>query len=321
MKTEIKTKFLPSRNVKLPPELQPVMKKAKRYEWITAIYLISVIVVMFLTLSSSQAMKAAWLEDVLSIVPSSAFLVASQFFNRPPTVKFPYGFHRTFSLGFIFGAFALFGMGVFVSVDSAITLLHQEHPTIGFRQILGQQIWFGWVMILALLYSFIPAVILGRRKKPLALKLHNKLLNVDADAQKADWMTAGAAILGILGIGLGFWWADAVAALFISFSILRDGIQRLRSAITDFLGHIPTKVGSKEPSPINKQLIIFFEKQDWVKDVRVRIREEGQVFLGEVFVIPKETGHLLENIEQSYREISQLDWKIHEITIQPVRGF
>src|SRR3712207_8877927 len=34
--------------------------------------------------------------------------------------------------------------------------------------------------------------------------------------------TAVGAIVGVLGIGLGFWWADAVAALLISGSILQD---------------------------------------------------------------------------------------------------
>ena len=33
-------------------------------------------------------------------------------------------------------------------------------------------------------------------------------------------MTGFAAMLGILGLGIGWWWADASAALFISFSVV-----------------------------------------------------------------------------------------------------
>jgi hypothetical protein len=76
MEKNINNKFLPTEGVELPEDLKPVMKKAKKYERITVVYLISVVIVIYLTLSSSQAMKAAWLEDMISIVPSIAFLIA-----------------------------------------------------------------------------------------------------------------------------------------------------------------------------------------------------------------------------------------------------
>ena len=56
---------------------------------------------------------------------------------------------------------------------------------------------------------------------------------------KADWMTGAAAIGGILGIGLGWWWADAVAAAFISLDILHDGYINLRQAVFDLMNQIP----------------------------------------------------------------------------------
>ncbi len=34
---------------------------------------------------------------------------------------------------------------------------------------------------------------------------------VPPEMNRADWLTAGAAILGVAGIGVGLWWADAVA--------------------------------------------------------------------------------------------------------------
>ena len=61
---------------------------------------------------------------------------------------------------------------------------------------------------------------LGRAKMKLAQKLHDKVLYADADMNKADWMTAVAAMVGVAGIGIGLWWADSVAALVISASIL-----------------------------------------------------------------------------------------------------
>lgn len=37
--------------------------------------------------------------------------------------------------------------------------------------------------------------------------MHDKVLHADAKMNKADWMTAAAALVGVLGIGLGWWWA------------------------------------------------------------------------------------------------------------------
>lgn len=321
MENRIKNRVFPSDGIELPPELEPVMKQAKKYEVITVVYLVTVVLVMFLALSSSQAMKVAWLEDLISMVPSIVFLIASKFYNKPPSYIYPYGFHRVFSIGFAFGSFALLAMGLFVSIDSITALIKQEHPTIPHKEIFGYHIWFGWIMILALLYSFIPALILGKKKKPLAEKLHNKLLNVDAQTQKADWMTAAAAIVGIIGIGCGLWWADAVTALFISISILKDGYERFSDAITDFLGQIPTTVESGKLHEINTQVADFLNDQHWIEDFRMRLREEGEVFLGEVYVQPKEMEGLIENIEKCALSLKDLDWKVHEITIQPVRGF
>lgn len=79
------------RDFELPPELRKTLKKAEKLEWITLIYLISVTVVMYLVLGSSQAMKTAWLEDVLSIIPSAGFLIASKINSKPANKKFPFG--------------------------------------------------------------------------------------------------------------------------------------------------------------------------------------------------------------------------------------
>lgn len=76
-------------NFEFPPELVPVFKKAKQLEWLTVIYLLVTLVIMYLTMGNSQAMKIAWVEDVISLVPSLSFLIASRIFVKPTTIEFP----------------------------------------------------------------------------------------------------------------------------------------------------------------------------------------------------------------------------------------
>lgn len=117
-------------------------------------------------------------------------------------------------------------LGLYMLIDSALSLINQEHPTLGHFDLFGWSLWSGWVMIVALIYSMIPPIILGWMKLPLAKSLHEKTLHANATMNKDDWLTAGAAILGI---GIGWWWADAVAAGFISLEVLVDGVTKYPS--------------------------------------------------------------------------------------------
>lgn len=306
------------KSFELPPELQKELHSAIKIEWITVFYLLSVVVVMYLTMGSSQAMKTAWLEDMLSLIPSIVFLIATKINTKSPDDKFRYGYHRVFTIAFLIGASALLAMGLFMVYDSSMSLFKAEHPTIGNKVFFGKQIWMGWVMIVALLYSAIPAMILGFKKLPKAKKLHNKILYTDAEAQKADYMTAFAAIIGILGVGAGIWWADAAAALFISFSVARDGFKHISTAIEDLMDRYPVTLKKQKKDPLIDEIHKLVLSWDWVEDCKIRFRENGQVLLGEIAVIPKHQIDV-DQLEKSYKELSDYHWKINDVVIAPVK--
>lgn len=204
----------------------------------------SVLAVMTLASSGSEAFRTALFEDWLSLVPAVVFLIAAHFENRAPTRNFPFGFYRLNSLAFLIAAVALFGVGGILLLESAKTLLSGTHPTVPPMRILGHDIWGGWVMIAALLYSIIPPVVLGRIKEPVAKRLHDKVLHTDALMQKADWMTGLAGIVGIIGIAYGLWWLDSAAAIFIAFDVVRDGLRSLRIAGAELIDGTPRALAS-----------------------------------------------------------------------------
>lgn len=304
----------------LPPDKQRIYDKVVKLEWLTIAYLVSAIFFIYLTLGSSQAMKAAWLEDLLSLTPPIAFLVASRFRDRHPNDDYPYGYHRAISIAFLCASLALTLMGVFLMFDSALKLISFEHPSIGTVQPFGQPIWLGWFMIPTLLWSAIPAAIIGRIKLPLAREIHDKVLHADAEMNKADWMTAGAALVGVIGIGIGWWWADAVAALVISVDILYDGTKNLRAVIADLMDQRPTAVDHSARDPLTARVENEMKGMAWVADARARLREEGHVYFGEVLVVPSSPQGLIDNIVAAQDHLQSLDWKLHEIVIMPVHS-
>ena len=302
----------------MPPEKERLNQRAVRLEWLSIGFLLSITVVMYLVMGSSQAMKAAWLEDVLSLVAPIAFLIASRVRNREPNENFPYGYHRAVSIAFMVASLALLGIGLFMVYDASSKLIKMEHPTIGLVEIFGRQIWSGWLMIAALIYSALPPVILGRMKLPLARELHDKTLHADAATNKADWLTAVAGIFGILGIGIGWWWADGTAALFISLEVLRDGFSNVSSVVKDLMDQQPTTVDQNEPDQITERVLAEVKSLPWVRDAALRLREEGHLCTGELFVVPVDDDDLISRMGEASDTATRADWRVYDIVTMPV---
>ena len=303
----------------LPPEQREALRRAKRLEWISLGTLSSTAVLVFLVLGNSQAMKVAWVEDMLSLLPPLAFLVAGRFIRRQPDREHPYGFHRSIGIAHLVAAVSLVAMGGFLVVDSARDLLQAKPPTIGGVALFGQTVWLGWLMIAVLAVTSVPPAILGRKKMKVAEQLHDKVLYADADMNKADWMTASAAIIGILGIGVGLWWADAAAALLISVDILYDGVRNLRAAVAGLMDKRARTFDDKSPHPLKDRIEDFLGGLDWVEEAESRVRDLGHVFHVEAFVVPRDGAVPPLDVLQKTREAcGALDWKIHDIVLVPV---
>lgn len=308
------------RPYRLPEEKRDALRKAVVLEWVTIVALLSIAVVMYLAMGSSQAMKTAWIEDVLSLIPPIVFLVALRFRDREPSEHYPYGYRRAMLLSFMIAAVALLVLGLYMLYDALRSLIAEEHPTLGHFHLFGDtwEIWSGWIMIAALLYSMVPPVILGRMKLPLAEELHEKTLHADAKMNKADWTTAGAAILGILGVGAGLWWADAAAAGLIALDITRDGVVNVRRAFADLMDQRPTDVASDEPSGLEGRLREALLELSDVRDAEVRLREEGDVVSGEAFVALAADDDVASRLQRISEHAVARERRVHELIVVPV---
>ncbi len=298
--------------VALPPERQQDLKDARRLELWTIGWMMSIIVIMGLTMQSSQAMKTAWIEDLLSLVPPTVFLIAARFERKAPNRHFPFGYQRVNSLAFMIAAVALASMGALLLFEAAKTLILQERVTVGLVTLFGYDIWAGWLMIGALLYSVIPPVILGRKKLPLARRIQDKVLHTDAKMNKADWMTGLAGIAGVTGMGFGLWWADAVAAAVISLDILHDGVRAMRIATAELVDGAPRAlekdVIADDAVELQRALSLRYP------EAQVKMRETGRyirVVVEDAIAAPDDTktGYWPEGLDRP--------WRLAEVTYKP----
>lgn len=302
----------------LPPEQQEALRKAVRWEWFTIGYTCVTIALIALVVSGSQAMKTAWIEDMLSLIPQISFLLALLVIRHPPTRKFPYGLHRAMAAGHLVAGVALLVVGGNLAVEAVLGLVRAEHPAIGTVQVFGQTVWLGWFMVGVMALVTIGPFIYGPAKAKLAPVLHNKVLYTDADMAKADWTTTVASIVGVLGIGIGWWWLDSAAALFISIGIVWDGYRNSRSAVLDLIDQRARTYDDEERHPLHGRIIAALDAQPWVEASAVRIRDMGQVFHIEAFVVPRRGRVSIEHLEAARRALADMDWKMQDIVVVPV---
>ncbi|SFS08530.1 cation diffusion facilitator family transporter [Agrococcus baldri] len=303
----------------LPGQQEKALRSAIRIEWWTIAFLAVAITMVYLVMGSSQAMKAAWIEDMLSLAPPFAFLLAVRLVNKRPNAKYPYGYHRSVGVAHLVAGVALFTMGAFLTFDSASGLISAEHPPIGGVVLFGQTIWLGWLMMAAMALTIPLPIWFGRVKMRLAKELHDKVLYADADMNKADWMTAAGSIVGVAGIGLGLWWADSAAALFIAVSILWDGCKNMKASITDLMDTRATTFDDGRPHPVTEKVDDLLRGLPWVKEVGSRTRDQGHVFHIESFIVPR-PGMMpsLEELAEARDACIDLDWKVQDIVLVPI---
>lgn len=270
-----------SLNNSLPPELCEPMRRAIRLEYWNIFWTITIITIMGLVLGQSQTMKTAWVEDTLGLVPPIMFLIAARMEMKwERSHHFPFGFERVNGLGFFVAAVALAAVGALLLWNAVAALWAAEHATVGSVHFLGRDIWLGWLMIGAQLYSLVPPLIIGRKELPLAETLQDKLLHTDALMNKANWMTGAAGLAGIVGLGLGWWWADALAAAVIALDVLNDGIKALRSSTAELVDGAPRALSSAALSKDGEALCDALRAE--FPGATIRLRETGRLIRAEL---------------------------------------
>ena len=307
----------------LPPKQSRALRRAVRLEWATVALLLTHVAALAATMGGSQAMKTAWIDDLLSLIPPLVFLGAEAVRTRPPTRRFPYGFTRVVSIASLLSSFALLGMGAFLLEDALAHLAKGQVPTLGTVTLAGHTVWSGWLMVAAAVYSGATAAWIGAKKLPLAKVLHNRALQADAAMNKADWLMALAAAVGILGVGLGLGWADSAAAAVLAVDILWDGCRGLGVVFAELIDRVPTPIEGDGEEPIVGRLEAHLAGEVWIERFSVRVHQRGPSFVGEALVVPRVAAGgdaaLLERIEGLTRAALAMDWRLTSFVVMPVR--
>jgi divalent metal cation (Fe/Co/Zn/Cd) transporter len=110
-----------------------------------------------------------------------------------------------------------------------------------------------------------------------------------------------------------------VAALFISFMILSDGVKNMRSAIQDLMDARAKTYDGAQPHPVIGEVENYLRGLDWVAEAGARARDEGHVFHVECFVVPRDGCEpSVTTIEQARTACADMDWRMLDVVVVPV---
>jgi divalent metal cation (Fe/Co/Zn/Cd) transporter len=127
----------------------------------------------------------------------------------------------------------------------------------------------------------------------------------------ADWQTGLAGILGIVGVAFGLWWADALAAGFISVSILMDGAKSVRTSIIELVDGAPRRIDSGKIDPLVNRVAARLKAEHG--DVNVQVRETGRYM--RAVIEPHDNPHVSD--ERAKSLIGDEDaWRLIEVAVE-----
>ncbi|MFL5561709.1 MAG: cation transporter [Gemmatimonadaceae bacterium] len=301
-----------------PEEQQKQRERAKKLSWLSIALLVSAGILLFFTLGQSEAMKTAWISDILTAIPPAALLLAMHYELRAPSKRFPYGYTRAIGVAFLVTSGVLSLIGLYLLYDALMKLVMQQRPPIGTMVLFGHQFWAGWAMIVSLSYSLLCGLTIGLLKKPVAKKLSDKALHAEATMNRDEWLSEGAAIIGIVLVAFGHWWGDAAAAAFIAIEIIHDGWMNTRLVIGDLMDESPTKMGDHALEEVTAKVRDRVEELEWVSSAGVRLREHGRVLVGDVFVVLDDDTDVIARSAAVADSAREVDWRLHDITVMPV---
>lgn len=76
----------------------------------------------------------------------------------------------------------------------------------------------------------------------------------------------------------------------------------------------------EKPDPVIEQIKEKLAATRWVREAAVRTRKSGHLITGNILVVPRDGEVTAERIERLIEALRDLDWRLRDVTVTPVRS-
>ena len=161
--------------------------------------------------TGSVALLGDALHNLADVSTSLVVLVGFRVSRRPPTRRYPYGFHRAEDLAGLGIALVIWGSAIFAGYESWVKFTSRSgtaHLAVG---------------ALAALVGVAGNFAVARYKATVSKRIQSATLAAEADHSWLDMVSSVGALCGLGGVALGFRWADAAAGALVTLFVCHVG--------------------------------------------------------------------------------------------------
>jgi cation diffusion facilitator family transporter len=242
-------------------------------------------------LTGSLGILSEAVHSILDVIASIFALVAVNTARKPADTEHPYGHGRAENV-------AAFAEGVLLMITAAgIAFEAIRRLTVGGGAVNPAAYAFA-LLIVTLVIEAGRAGIL----RSVGLAADSEALQADATNRLADVLATVGVLAGLLGVRMGFHWADSAAALLVA-----GIVGRAAAGIAWRSGDI---LMDRAPAGAERQLRSAIQEVDGVREVRsVRVRRSGPNLLGDVRIATarmlslEAAGALVEHVKKVAKSI------------------
>jgi cation diffusion facilitator family transporter len=219
-------------------------------------------------IGDSQALIADAVHSISDLFTDAVVLLGIKIGGKPPDEEHHFGHARIETLASAIVGLALIGTAVYLGIEAALNIhRHTEYHPSGVA-LIGAGVS---IALKEALYRY--TVLIGRRIK-------SQLIVANAWHHRSDALSSVAVLLGVAGTFIKPSWhiLDALAALIVSFFIIKVGFDILRKTLREFTDTAP------RPEIIEK-LMQLSQAVDGVMDAHdLRVRTSGGFYQAEIHI-------------------------------------
>jgi cation diffusion facilitator family transporter len=212
--------------------------------------------------SGSVGLLGDALHNLSDVSTSLVVFIGFKVSKRPATSANPYGFERAEDLAGLGVALAIWASAVFAGIVSVHKLTEHGHTS---------HVAFG---VVAAAIAILGNQVVARYKKRVGARILSASLIADARHSWLDALSSAGALLGLVGVALGYSWADGLAGLIVTAFIVHVGWE----VTFDVLEHLLDGV---DPEVLAKAEVAALSVSG-VRHVHVRARWIGRSLLIDV---------------------------------------
>ena len=213
-------------------------------------------------LSNSAGLLGDALHNLSDVSTSLVVFIGFRVSKRSATPSHPYGYERAEDLAGLGVVLVVWASAVFAGYISIHKLLvhgHTSHLGLG---------------MLAAGIGIVGNRVVAAYKRRVGTRIQSATLVADARHSRLDALASAGALIGLVGVAFGYWWADGVAGLIVTAFIMHVGWE----VTSDLVAHL---MDSVDPEVITSAEAAALSVAG-VEHVHVRARWMGRSLLIEV---------------------------------------